>query len=307
MKQGLFVIAALTLTLVAPLARAGVLMYGVNGGHGNPDGSPLSINNGWLVIVDQATGAVTPVGHPAGVSKLSGLAFEPNGDLFATSLTAVGFPPPVPASPTTNLIKINPTNGALLVNIGMVTSGGQAIQIADLAVQPVTGVLYGISASSSGDSNAAGNLYTINTTTAVATLVGATGDFFGAIAFAPNGTLYMLAADLDASDNIVNQSLKSLNPVNGHTLSSVATTVNPGALGVRFDGTIFAGEGDDGLIFTINPATGAATLVGSTGLNFVGDLAFQAPEPVSLAMCGLGLFGLALYRLKALRVLKANG
>jgi hypothetical protein len=278
-------------------------MYGVNGGHNNPDGSPLSINNGWLVIVDQSTAAVTPVGHPAGVSKLSGIAFEPNGDLFATSLSSVAFPPPVPVAPTTNLIKINPANGALIANIGMVTAGGQPIQIADLAAQPGTGVLYGISSSSSGDFNAAGNLYTINTATAVATLVGATGDFFGSIAFAPNGTLYMLAADLDSSGNIVNQSLKTLNPANAHMLTSVATTVNPGALGIRFDGKIFSGEGDDGNIFTINPVTGQATLVGNTGLNFIGDLDFQAPEPVSLVLCGLGLLGFALYRRKAPRAL----
>jgi hypothetical protein len=299
MKRVSFLLVMVISALAPPTVHGNMIMYGVNGGHPNPDGSSLSINNGWLVIVDQTTGAVTPVGHPAGVSKLSGLAFEPNGDLFATALSNVAFPPPLPASPTTTLVKINPSTGALIANIGMVTAGGIPIQIADLAVQPGTGVLFAISASSSGDFTATGNLYTINTTTAVATLVGATGDFFGAIAFAPNGTLYMNSADLDTIGNIVNTELKTLNPTNAHTLTMVATLDPPGALAVRSDGTIFAGNGDAGKIYTINPITGQETTVGNTGLNFVGDLDFQpVPEPVSLTMCGLGLLGLLLYRRK---------
>jgi hypothetical protein len=77
----------------------------------------------------------------------------------------------------------------------------------------------------------------------------------------------------------------------------VATTAVPGALGIRSDGTIFAGEGDDGAIRIMNPTTGALTSVGNTGLNFVSDLDFQpVPEPMSLTMCCLGLAGLAAYR-----------
>jgi hypothetical protein len=294
--RSLFLLVILALTL--PIVRAGVVMYGVNGGHPNPDGSPLSINNGWLDIIDQTTGAVTPVGHPAGVSKLSGLAFLASDILYGSTINGnPGFPPPLASAPTSDLVQINPTTGALIKDIGLITAGGTALQIADLAIQPGTGVLFAMSASSSGDFTAAGNLYTINTKTGVATLVGATGDFFGAIAFAPNGTLYMNSADLDSMGNLVNTALKTLNPTNAHTLTMVATLDPPGALGVRPDGTIFAGNGDAGKIYTINRITGQETTVGNTGLNFVGDLDFQpAPEPVSLAMCGLGLLGLALYR-----------
>jgi hypothetical protein len=292
----LFLLVILSLTL--PTVHAGVVLYGANGGHPNPDGSPLSINNGWLDIIDQTTGAVTTVGHPAGVSKLSGLAFLASDILYGSTINgSPGFPPPLPNAPTSDLVQINPATGALIKDIGLITAGGRSLQIADLAIQPGTGVLFGISASSSGDFSAAGNLYTIDKTTGAATLVGATGDFFGAIAFAPNGTLYMNSADLDNTGNIVNIQLKTLNPSNAHTLTAIATLDPPGALGVRPDGTIFAGNGDAGKIYTINPITGQETTVGNTGLNFVGDLAFQpAPEPMSLAMCGLGLLGLALYR-----------
>jgi hypothetical protein len=81
----LLVVLPLTLTTI----HAGVIMYGGNGGHPNPDGSPLSINNGWLDIIDQTTGAVTPVGHPAGVAKLSGLAFRPAIFCSAVRSTAI--------------------------------------------------------------------------------------------------------------------------------------------------------------------------------------------------------------------------
>ena len=51
-------------------------------------------NDGFLVTIDQVTGAVTVVGHPAGVSRLTGLAFDLTGALYATTQGPGGFPPP---------------------------------------------------------------------------------------------------------------------------------------------------------------------------------------------------------------------
>jgi hypothetical protein len=208
-----------------------------------------------------------------------------------------GYPPPTPTDPKSDLIQINPDTGALIKDIGAITFNGAQLHIADLAIQPGTGVLFAISANSTGDFSAAGNLYTINKSTGVATLVGATGDFFGSIAFAPNGTLYMIAADLDNMGNIVNSVLKTINPANAKTLTMVPILNIPGALAVRSDGVIFEGNGDgfpDPLgsgLFTIDPKTGAETLVGHPGLNFVGDIDFRppVPEPMTLTLCGLGL------------------
>lgn len=124
-----FVIAVLVLLLAIPAASAAVIMYGGNGGHNNGD----SINDGWLVIIDQATAAVTPVGHPAGVSRISGLAFDLNGSLFAATQGGGGFPPPPGPVTSSNLLRLNPGTGAIVNSIGQIKDAtGAAISIADL-------------------------------------------------------------------------------------------------------------------------------------------------------------------------------
>jgi hypothetical protein len=249
-----------------------------------------------LSVVNQTTGAVAVVGHPAGVARISGLTFGLDGSLFGATQIAGGFPPPPGPMGGSNLIRLDPSTGALLSSV-LITDGSNGLSIADLAVQPVTGLLYGIRSPQDG-LNGQGNLYTINSATGFATLVGATGDFFGSIAFAPNGTLYMSAADLDfATDTTVNIALKTLNPANAATLSSIPVNDFYGALGIREDSVIFAGTGDRAQLFTINPTTGNATLVGTTGTNFVGDLAFApVPEPGAWILSFAGLAALAARR-----------
>ena len=278
----------LVFTVLPIAAFSAPILFGGDGGHNNGD----SINDGYLVIVDPITGAVSPVGHPANVSRLTGLAFDLNGALFATTQGAGGFPPPPGPVSSSSLLRLNPDTGAIISTIGPVhLSSGTAISIADLAVQPGTGVLYGIR-SPADQLGGMGNLYTIDKATGLATLVGATGDFFGSIAFAPNGTLYMSSADLDANDNLTNIGLKRLNPTNAATLSFTATADFFGALGIRqTDGVIYGGTGDAAKLYTVNPTTGAETLIGSTGRSFVGDIDFRPlPEPGTLGLFAVGLF-----------------
>jgi outer membrane protein assembly factor BamB len=141
-------------------------------------------------------------------------------------------------------------------------------------------------------------LYTINKLTGAATLVGDTSSFFDSIAFAPDGTLYLSAADLDfVTGNTINFRLQTLDPSNANVLTTVSTSEFYGALGIRpTDGVIFAGNGDQAQLFTLNPTTGAETLLGSTGRTFVGDIDFLVPEPASIALTGLGALGLALWK-----------
>ncbi len=279
-------------TLVVGTSNASTL-YGGLGGHSNGD----STNDGSLAFVNQATGAVTVIGHQAGVSRISGLVFDQNGGLFATTQPGGGFPPPPGPTGASQLLRLDPVTGAALTTV-TVTDGTNGIAIADLAVQPGTGILFGIRGPND-QLNWQGQLYTINKTTGVATLVGNTGDFFGSLAFAPNGTLYMAAADLDfTTGNLTNIGLKTLNPTNASTLSFVPTSDFFGALAVRpEDSALFGGNGDAAELFRINVTTGAETLIGSTGRTFIGDLAFlPVPEPTSLTLFAIGYVVLMIKR-----------
>jgi hypothetical protein len=170
------------------------------------------------------------------------------------------------------------------------TAAGAPLSIADLAVQPTTGTLFGVTGPQ-GPGPA--RLFTINTATGLATFVGCLNGCqnpysFGSIAFAPTGALYASVANF--GEGPVNSRLAVIDPSTGLVISSVATNDFFGALGIRPDGVIFGGTGDEHELFTVNPLTGAETLVTDTGRNFVGDLDFTAvPEPTSLMLLGTGV------------------
>jgi sugar lactone lactonase YvrE len=283
-------IASMAPLCLTPIpATAADVLYGGLGGHNNGD----STNDGALVTVNQTNGAVTIVGHPPGVIRISGLAFDSAGDLYATTLIPPGgFPPPQPGTRSSNLITLNPNNGDLLTSLA-ITDGTHLLSIADLAIQPSTNTLFGIT-NPDGAGVGPGNLYTINPGTGLATLIGNTGLFFDSIAFAPNGTLYLAAANLDFATGMqIDKALDTIDPSNAVVLTSVPTIDFFGALGIRSDGTIFGGTGDQAGLFTINPTTGAETPIGNTGTTFIGDLAFLTPETgTTLNLMAIGLAGL---------------
>ena len=282
------------------------------GGLGGQKG--ISTNNGALVTINPLNGLVTVIGTPSGVNAISGLTFDSNGDLFGSTQIGGGNPPSMTTPPpitTSDLIRIDPLTGALISSTLIETSDGTPVSIADLATQPGTNTIFAIQSPNDANFNGQANLYTISKT-GVATLVGATGVFFGAIAFAPNGTLYLTSADLagsgvptvfscpSAAPDDINCALSTLNPATAATITSVGTADFYSALGVSPGGVIWAANGAGDLgpgtgqffagVSTLNPSTGAATFIGNTGTDFVGDIAFQStPEPVSLVLIGSGL------------------
>jgi hypothetical protein len=175
--------------------------------------------------------------------------------------------------------------------------------VADLAVQPGTGTLYAVSNDKTAVGGpAAGGLYTIDPTTGIATLKGQTAYRFGSIAFAPDGSLYIVGATTVAGPP-VNPALAKINPLTGATVGSPVSLQDfYGAFGIRPDGTFFVGNGNESQIFTLNPTTGIVTALSSTtGTSLVGDLDFVAPEPGTFVLAGLGIAAAALYRRRLLR------
>jgi len=272
---GLLLAAGVALLAPAAIAAGtistGTILYGGVGGLPPGEGST---NVGALVIVDQTTAALTVVGSPEPGTRLSGIAFDSTGALYAsTEGTAL---PPI----TSTLIRIDPDTGGLISVIGPITDGpgGPAIGVADLAVQPGTDVLFGIRAPTDLLGRP-GRLYTIDKTTGVATLVGATPARRDSIAFAPGGTLYE-AGFTPPPAPPVPPTLYTLNPANAAVLTSVPTSPpndNYGALAVRpTDSVLFGGDGAGGFIFIVDPSTGNRTQVGSsTGDTSIASLSFR--------------------------------
>src|SRR5438309_364160 len=124
------------MTVVRPASSAPVLYAGAGNFGTALDGS--------ILILNQSTGAGTLVGTPSTLG-ITGLAFDSHGNLYATTIKG-----------GVTLEKINPDTGLQLSTVVMTTG------IGDLAFQPLTDVLFGISQG--------GVLYTINVSTGAVTL-----------------------------------------------------------------------------------------------------------------------------------------
>src|SRR5437867_12896038 len=144
-------VTATATATATPTPTCAQTMYGGNGNG--------ALNRGALITINQINGSGTVVGTPVSGVGLSGIAFHPDGRLFASTVT--------PGNPST-LIQVNPDTGGLIATIGTITDEGTPISIGDLIFQPGTGVLYGIG---SNPFSSGRFLYTINISTAAATLI----------------------------------------------------------------------------------------------------------------------------------------
>jgi hypothetical protein len=157
----------------------------------------------------------------------------------------------------------------VLTSIDMAT--GDTTEIGDTGLDPATrglavapdGTLYGANN---------GSLYTFDTGTGVATLVGSFGccDTVEAMAFDSSGGLWMVSNNPS--------SLFSVDPASGD--ATEVGDVNEGlltGLAASCDGSLLATDGDDDELIAIDPATADATTVGDFGVDIgMGSLSYDA-------------------------------
>ncbi|MFT5488022.1 MAG: hypothetical protein ACI9JL_002482 [Paracoccaceae bacterium] len=296
------IFAALT---VSDTASALQLYGSVGNGSGSNRGDIISINQHF-------TNSYTTIGNPTTSGGITGLAFDnsapgPSGSLWGSQ--GFGF------NTTSTLIEIDPDDGSLINDVGAIHTdasdvAGSSISIGDLAFNSVDGKLYAITSDAAAPGGPVDGIYTVDTGTGLATLVGKTiWDTTAGIAFDAAGTLYALGFDPHVGpfgtnmlftfdlDNLI---FDGVDPLLLEDNTRVTVDINDyifSGLGINpLTGEIYASESRTGNIYKVDPNTGAMDFTGMPTGAFVSDVTFRVAEPGTLAVMGLGLMGLAYIR-----------
>jgi hypothetical protein len=265
MKSYYLLCALGTLGLTATRADAQTLYGATSSGHGE------------LYTLNPATGGVIQdigaLNDAAAINySVSGLAFNPiTGVLYGATGGVSGH----------SLLMINPVNGLVTV-VGSFNAG--TATMTDLAFDS-SGKLYGISSSGGA------NLYTINTATGQATLIGNSGAAFtegGGLAIS-GGVFY--GAPMPGEYG-------TYNPITG-VYTHIATPATPAGGGsyaaLAFNGSTLYGDnliagaaGGATHLVTIDPTTGTVTDIGLS-VTHLDAIAFSiVPEPGAIALFSAG-------------------
>jgi hypothetical protein len=257
------------------------------GGVGRGSGT----NAGNLITIDQITGSGSLIGSGTGLPGLTGLAYAPGNVLYGSTINGPVFGDELP---TSQLVKLNPMTGTVIGATLDITLEGDSVFVNDLALHPITGILY-----ANMFDPLAGEflLLTLDPTTGIATEIGGSGVLNAALAFGLDGTLYSTGATFDANGFVAGQ-LHTINPATGEVLTTVGSFgTHVGGLAVRpTDGVIFASGDQRGGIYTLS-LSGDQQLIGFTSAGAPGDIAFAPiPEPSSASFFVLAAGVLASFR-----------
>ena len=174
------------------------------------------------------------------------------------------------------IITIDSTTG-----VGTLVGSSGFNEVSGLAFSS-SGTLFGAAWNSTG-----GELWTINPTNAaqtfVGTITGCTGNnFVAGIGFSPSGTLFGSRGGSGGVEDLVtlNKSTAACTPIGSGSggANNIADIVFDLSSGTLFGVT----GGSDSQLLTINPVTGAETMIGLIGFNNVSSLAVPrgvAPPP----------------------------
>jgi len=252
-----------------------------------------------VVTVDQNDGSITPLAQQPGF-MFHALAFDSVGRLFAAGCSGSSSFPFCATPSGRSLMELDPLTGEVVDIIGPVTdASGVDVNIAALAVQPGTDVLFGFEQSIA---ELLARIWTIDKATGEATLIapevpagcGYDCSRGSAFAFAPDGTLYHIGLPTQSGTELM-----TLDPGTGALITSLPLLSYPrpatfATLAVRSDGILFSSYYElyrvpkpcrtcpppdppfivlYGSLLTIDPLTGVVTAIGRGGP--IGDLDFS--------------------------------
>jgi outer membrane protein assembly factor BamB len=197
-----------------------------------------------------------------------------------------------------NLDSVNPATGAVSV-IGF-TGLGPALATAPLATGVFNGTVY--------ETDGSNNLYTINTTTGAASLLGATGlpqcpsvtdpdDIADEAIFAAGGKLYIT---FDGFNFITNAVVDAPELYQINPATGAAALIGPTAFGLdaalQVNGTVY-GFTAANTVLSLNVANGSTSFVTNYDSNAL-DItgAAATPEPASFGLAALGIAAILVAR-----------
>lgn len=286
-----------TLLLSAVPASAGVLLYAL----ASPPGAPQAL----FGAIDPTTGAFRQIGP--GTEGSTGLVSGPNGQLLSLGFQG-------------NLNSINPVTGATtligptgLVDCADFLNGSPCGPKSANVLGSLGGQIYA--------TDFANNLYRVNPTTGVSTLIGPTGvpglPFISPITtnpdntfnaydeslFGANGNLYAtfdaFTVSLDTftvASVLIPDNLYRIDPKTGATTLIGPTILNLSAVAMA-NGVAYAFVGGANQVVTLDLATGHTSPVTDYDPSIgIVTGAVAAPEPASVALAAIGFVGLVLYR-----------
>jgi plastocyanin len=240
--------------VVNVVSPSDTILYGSTGGDNASGGGRL-----WLIDVTIQSASL--IGD-TGFDRLGGIAFDNTGTLYGISGGAT--------HPPSTLLTIDPTNGQATV-IGLISDPIQGVDGLRFNSQ---GVLYG----ASWDNNVSvGKLLTIDPSNGDVltslTLVGDGDSFCAGIAFDPLDVLYGSRGNGSRDEDI-----DLIDPVTGvlTPLGPLETIISDVAFAP--DGTLYASS-PTGDLYSIDPITGAKTLLFNTGITQLSGLAAAPASP----------------------------
>jgi hypothetical protein len=262
----------------------GILAFASNSNAGTLYAATSTRSPGELYIVDQTTGEsvqdIGPLNDALGTNyPMTGLAFSPvTGVLYGSTGNA--------GTVDALLVRINPATALVTVvgsfNTGQVNIGGSPATMADIAFDSA-GNLFGVG------SIGGPQLYSINTATGQATVIGSSG-----LTSTSGGGLAISSTGVFNGTPTATR-FGTYNSVTGAYTNIAAPTrpVGGSYAALDYDGNTLYGlnlgnPGTTTHLVTIDPATGAVTDVAAS-ISALDAIAFQVPEPSSILLTPLCL------------------